>query len=296
MKNTQNVLNHLQKAVSNNERIIKYNHSLSGGKRKNKRRIYLTVRTNKRVLFVKYDPETGSNAFIREYNALTKINSDEFVTPQPIILINKGVVTSEIKGTSLEGIIKRKGLKQSLRLLTDAITRIAVFHKKYSHQLKKKDKKEICEEVTGSKMSIEISPAINRASFGFIHGDLDPFNTFYNAKKSEFILIDWEDFRENGIQELDVLHFVTMLGVIANPELSYRKLFRVIFEKNIENPYLDLLARYCKERTSSLTTVFKLIPVYCDAQNHRLIKAHRETRNFLYSELKKNYYEKQYSV
>lgn len=291
MANTKNILNELKKALSDNEEVIEFNDFLSGGKRKRGHRIYLTVRTNKRGLFVKYDINARPDAFEKEYNALTKIGSNGFLAPQPIKLINKGIVMSEITGVSLEEIVKRNGLKQSLGLLTSAVIYIAIFHKKHTHQLEKNDKEKIYKEVTAKRMPVEIKTAIDQANFGFTHGDFDPFNTFYDVKKSEFGLIDWEDFRENGIQVLDALHFVTMLGVIANPGASYQELYGIIFEKNKKNPYLGLLTKYCEERLVSLTTILELIPFYCDAQNYRLIKAQRDTNAFLYNEFKKLYYE-----
>lgn len=289
MVNAKNILSELKKALSDNEEVIEFNDFLSGGKRKKEYRIYLTVRTNKRGLFVKYDPMARPDTFEKEYNALTRINSNGFLTPQPIKLIDKGIVMSEITGVSLEEIVKRNGLKQSLKLLTDAVMHIALFHKKHTHRLEKGDMEKIYREVTGKRAHIEIKIVIDQASFGFTHGDLDPFNTFYDAKKSEFGLIDWEDFHENGIQELDALHFVTMLGVITNPKVSYQELYRIIFEKHKKNPYLGLLTRYCEERSALLTTILELIPVYCDVQNYRLIKAQRDTKVFLYNEFKKLY-------
>lgn len=291
MVNAKNILSELKKTLSDNEEVIEFNDFLSGGKRKKEYRIYLTVRTNKRGLFIKYDPSARPDTFKKEYNALTKINSNGFLTPQPIKLINKGIVMSEITGVSLEEIVKRNGLKQSLKLLTDAVIHIALFHKKHTHQLEKSGKEKIYREVTGKRAHVEIKIVIDQANLGFTHGDLDPFNTFYDAKKSEFGLIDWEDFRENGIQELDALHFVTMLGVITNPRASYQELYRIIFEKYKKNPYLGLLTKYCEKRSVPPTTILALIPVYCDAQNYRLIKAQRDTKAFFYNEFKKLYYE-----
>lgn len=291
MVNIKNILNELKKALSDEEEIIEFNDFLSGGKRKNEYRIYLTVRTNKRSLFVKYDPNARSDTFVREYNALTKISSNGFFTPQPIKLISKGIVMSAITGMSLEETVKKNGLKPSLRLLTIAVLHIAAFHKKHTYQLEKNGKEKIYREVTGKRAHVKIKTAIDQANFGFTHGDLDPFNTFYDVEKSEFGLIDWEDFRENGIQELDALHFVTMLGIIVNPGVSCRELYGIIFEKHKKNPYMGLLIRYCEERPVLLMTILALIPVYCDTQNYRLIRAQRDTKTFLYNEFKKLYYE-----
>jgi len=89
---------------------------------------------------------------------------------------------------------------------------------------------------------------------------------------------------------------VVMLGVITNPKSPYEKLYEKVFGSYINNPYLKLLDVYCKNSYSSLDIILKFIPMYCDAQNFRLIKADRDTKPFLYNKFREIYYERQKSI
>jgi len=280
-------LNKLKETLLDDEIIVASKRLPSGDKRKEGHRIYLTVHTDKRNLFVKYDPAAASGAFKREYGALMKVSLDEFIVPQPIKLMDNGIVMSEVAGVSIEKTVKKNGLEQSLELLTGAVINIANFHKNHTCRARKKGNEEIYKKITGKKADADAKTAIDQANFGFMHGDLDPFNMLYSAEEKKLGLIDWENFREDGIQELDALHFIIMLGVIANPKISWRELYGIIFKKNKENPYLNLLERYCAKRSVPMRTTLGLIPIYCETQNHRLAEAQRDTKKFLYNDFKK---------
>ena len=109
-------------------------------------------------------------------------------------------------------------------------------------------------------------------------------NTYYASSSVKMIAKrNWEDFREDGIQVLDIIHFVVMLGVIANPKCGHDFLYENVFGEREGNIYLHLLRTYCNETKTSLSKLLEFIPIYCDAQNYRLIKAGRDTTPFLYN-------------
>jgi len=285
------ILDAVRSILIEDERIVTSDHFFSSGKRKARSRVYVIIHTNKRDLFVKYDQIAKSNAFEKEYQSLEKVSSNGFSIPQPIGLINKGIVMSTIKGTSLETIIKHDGLIKSIGVLNNAVIQMTMFHRKYAIQTKKSVVQKLNHSAIDDEIFSLAQIPLNEINLGFIHGDLDPFNTFFDSTSSSFGLIDWEDFSEFGIQELDALHFVAITGVIANPFISHQKLYDVVFGNHEPNPYLKLLQTYCRERPSSLKTILKLVPTYCDIQNDRLKKAKRNTDNFLYNEFKSIYNE-----
>jgi hypothetical protein len=284
------VLDEIKCVFLKNELIVTSDHFFSGGKRKTGSRIYIFIHTNKRDLFVKYDQDGKSDIFTKEYQTLEKVESNIFSIPRPIELINKGMVISVVNGISLEPLICRDGLDKSIRVLNEAMILMASFHRKYASQLSKSANQKLFNSMVKNKISSLAQTPMDEINLGFTHGDFDPFNTFFDSSSSKFGLIDWEDFSEFGIQELDALHFIIMTGVIANHGISNHKLYEIIFGGYKQNPYLKLLQTYCRKRPSSIKTVLKLIPVYCDTQNDRLKKNKRDTSDFLYNEFKKRYY------
>jgi hypothetical protein len=284
-------LNELKITFLIDEVIVKYYNIFLDGKRKKRSRIYLVIKTNKRNIFVKYQPKAKKNIFKKEYKTLVLINLKKISAPRQIELIDKGLVMSVIAGKKLDEMIDKEGLVFNSKLLFECVNFISAFHEDNLRLINSEDKIAIYEKNLGKKISLDNKKIISNAKFGFIHGDLDPFNTFYDHKKSKFILIDWEDFNDCGIQELDMLHFIVMLGIIANPDSSRKDLYNIIFKKSKNNFYLSLLARYCDNRSISMSHMLQLIPVYCDFQNLRLIKAKRDTSIFLYNEFKSLYYE-----
>lgn len=293
MAKSDEILDKVKTILPDDEQILDCNQTNSGGRRNEKPRIYLSLRTSKRSLFVKYSLKERPNIFQREYDALAKQEENGFIIPKPIGLIDRGIVLSFVDGQPIEEIIIQSGLSENLDLLIDAVIAIARFHIKHTYNPREEDVGKIYKEVTKVAMSDKQENLLKHARFGFTHGDLDPFNTFFDSSKRRFSLIDWEDFREVGIQVLDIIHFVVMLGVIANPKCGHDFLYENVFGERKGNIYLHLLRTYCNETKTSFSKLLEFIPIYCDAQNYRLIKAGRDTTPFLYNKFKEIYYEKE---
>lgn len=293
MAKSDEILDKVKTILPDDEQILDCYQTNSGDRRNEKPRIYLSLRTSKRNLFVKYSLKERPNVFQREYDALAKQEENGFIVPKPIGLIDRGIVLSFIDGQPIEERVIQSGLSENLDLLMDAVIAIAGFHIKHVRNLREEDVGKIYKEVTKVAMPDKQENLLKHARFGFTHGDLDPFNTFVDSKKRRFSLIDWEDFREDGIQALDIIHFIVMLGVIANPKCEYNNLYEKIFSRYGENVYLHLLRTYSDETKTSFSKLLEFIPLYCDAQNYRLIKAGRDTTPFLYNKFKEIYYEKE---
>ena len=196
-------------------------------------------------------------------------------------------MTTYIPGTPLNEAVATKSDDRTIKKVVETI---AVFHEKNANESSSRHNLgDIYLKATGKKLTTDTQKFVIDSKVGSYHGDLDPFNILLVNEGSEFALIDWEDYRTDGMQELDILHFISMLSLIENPGISYTELYDVTFS-NTDNQYYELLKIYCKERKISLANVLKFIPVYCDAQNLRLEEAGRDTDNFLYNDFKKKYY------
>lgn len=292
MKDNENeLIAEVKTLFAADEKIIDHNSFPSGGKR-SKKRFYLNIHTNKQDLFVKYAPLEESDVFKKEFDALNLIKQSKFVVPKPIKLIQNGIIMSQVNGSPLESLINKSGLKNNFNLLMKEMFCIASFHK--SNKMHKQiDAVDVINDITGNTDGSKIYGQLGKISLGSTHGDLDPFNTLFNSKSEEFGLIDWEDLCLKSIQGLDALHFTIMLGVIVNPGVSWEELYQRIFNDHTNNLYVELLKIYSQEMETNILDILKLIPIYCDSQNYRLIVAGRSTRNFLYTDFKKTYYEKQ---
>lgn len=296
MAKNNEILDRVKNILPSDEQVLDYHKTTSGERRKETPRLYLSIHTNKRNLFVKYSLKEDTNIFQREYDALVKLEENGFITPKPIGLIDRGIILTFVGGKPIEENIIQSGLSKNLDLLIDAIFQISKFHIKHICNPREEDVDEIYKKITGATISIKQRELIRHTKFGFTHGDLDPFNTFFDPKKRKFGLIDWEDFREDGIQILDVIHFIVMLGVIVNPKCAHDKLYEKIFNKYEGNVYLHLLKVYSQETKTSFSEILRFIPTYCDAQNYRLNKANRDTTPFLYNKFKEIYYEREQDI
>lgn len=300
MATTKSILNHINTDLLNaNKENIKDIYRLSSGvKRNEKPRIYLHIQTSRRDLFVKYSQKEKRKVFESEYGALQEVQRNGgFEVPRPIGLFNNGVLLSRVDGYPLELLLKKQGLNaKNLKILATVLNRIALFHS-LNTQPDQTIAIALYKKISGKKMPTDIEPALKKAHLGFTHGDLDPFNILIRNDNSKFRfgLIDWEDFLKVGIQELDVLHFVIMTGLIIsgdhNSASNNKKLYHLIFDNYKNNPYLRLLSIYCRKRNIAVDNIFRLIPTYCDVQNYRLSKAGRDESKFLYSDFKREYYE-----
>jgi hypothetical protein len=282
----EEVLVNLEPIFLENETVEETKMFFSGDKRKQDPRQYLTVKTSIRELFVKIGSDEKS--LQREFDALKKIGSSSgFLLARPLHLFPWCVITSYISGIPLDQVLVTKNDYQTLKKVVEAI---AVFHEENANRGDiRHDLGDIYLMATGKKLSADTKKIVIDSKIGGYHGDLDPFNVLLVNEVSGFALIDWEDYRSYGMQELDILHFISMLSLIENPEMSYSELYDTIFS-NSGNLYSELLKIYCQERKMSFSSVLKFIPVYCDAQNFRLKRAGRDTDNFLYNDFKKKYY------
>jgi hypothetical protein len=261
------------------EKFSKSSYFLSGEKRKGDSRVYVNIWKDNQNIFIKYTPKSTTEKLQKEFSILKTLEDNKyFRTPRCIGIINNGIVMSFVSGNSLENKLTSEGLLKCKNLLKNIIKQIGLFHKNNR----------------GSKniTDIPISPSLqSHIHIGYTHGDLDPFNLLIDDLEKLPGLIDWEDFNPTGIQELDALHFVIMSGLILNPNINHEMLYNMIFNKKIENPYTNLFNVYCKTTNQSIEIIKKLLPVYCDVQNKRLVDVKRDTTQFLYTTFKKLYYD-----
>ena len=287
--------NDVDKLVNKLEKKLKipvgsWNISYSKGKRKTRKRMYIQIHLDKQSIFGKFPLDIKDKSLVREAILLDRISVKEFLIPKVILKTNEGFFMSAINGLPIELDLKEKGLLKGMRILNEAVAKIARFHKKTNV-----DKTDIGEIKIDSLLN-EQSPSykkeiLSRINTGYTHGDLDPFNMFFDRKTDHFGLIDWEDFKKKGIQELDILHFLIMTAVILYPSDDYKTLYRKIFLKNtlLHRVFLKLIDIYCKIINQDANNIINLLPIYCDMQIQRLLNASRNPNDFLYKTFKNQF-------
>lgn len=287
------ILKDIKTLLDDDEEIGGGSFFLSGEKRKQAPRVYTTVHTDRRDFFVKSATDlAGREGLRREYETLSRLRIKGFQTPRPFELFNWGMVMLKLNGTSLDRKIEKVPISFELRSsLERVILCISLFHLNARGDMPTTTSLEkTYKELTGKDISSETMNLMTQASLGFTHGDLDPFNLLLtDSPDSELALIDWEDFRQDGVQELDIINFIIMLAVVMNPNVSHRDLYDIVFKSG--GLYMDLLQTYCSERGISLSTIQQFVPMYCDTQNYRLTKANRSTEEFLYNVFKECFYD-----
>lgn len=272
----------------------------SRGKRKTNKRMYIRININGRIIFGKFPLSKNDKKVIKEADILEKIFISQFSIPEVILRVDNGFFMSAVGENPIEIILKKQGLSKSIKILEEAVRRIANFHQitKIRHT-SLKEKLNIYSKLTDiSSVDIHQKDLFKKVSMGYTHGDLDPFNMFFDTKTNDYGLIDWEDFSEKGFQELDILHFLIMTAVILYPRGKLVSLYKKIFLKHtfLSKVIMKLLYEYCRLRKKDINVIINLLPVYCDFQIQRLIKASRNPKDFLYQTFKKLFREKYYKI
>lgn len=121
---------------------------------------------------------------------------------------------------------------------------------------------------------------------GYMHGDLSPSNIIVN--KGKVTIVDWEDFKEDGVCELDALHFFVMLGVLwfsGNRKSMGELVKMILYNKKFGSLINKLFSKYCKITGYKKGSVMGLLPLYCKSQIMRLEDNRRDPANFIYPSL-----------
>lgn len=285
----------VDKLISELEKKLKissgsWNISYSKGKRKTRKRMYIQVHLDKQLIFGKFPLDINDKSLVRESTLLNRISVREFSIPKVILTTNEGFFMSVINGLPIELELKKEGLSKGMRILSEAVAKIARFHKETNIDQTDIGKIKI-DSLLNKQSSSYNKEILSRVNIGYAHGDLDPFNMFFDKKTSRFGLIDWEDFRKEGIQELDILHFLIMTAVILYPTDDHRTLYRKIFLKNtlLHRVFLKLINIYCKIVNQDVNNVINLLPIYCDMQIRRLLNSSRNPNDFLYKTFKNQF-------
>lgn len=292
----------LRKKIDINSSSFSWSASYSQGKRETNKRMYIKIKIDDgRIIFGKFPLNKNDKMVKKEANTLQKISITQFSISNVILKTNGGFFMSTIKGNPIEIILQKQGLSKSLKIVERAVVRIANFHQAtVIHDIPFMERLNIYSKLIIGKSlhNLQEGYLFKEVSVGYMHGDLDPFNMFFDKGSNSYGLIDWEDFNERGFQELDILHFLMMVGVILYPRKDFTALYQDIFLKNtfLHNTIMKLLYKYCQIQKKNLEVIINLLPIYCDYQNYRLIKAVRNPNNFLYKTFEELFQEKGYKI
>jgi len=254
----------------------KLDFSVSKGKRKDQKRIYARTRRKNNNLFIKLSLNKNDLFYLREREAY-KSNAVKQFAPRLIRLLSQGNVFTLIEGQMLDALFSKNF---DLYLANQAIEEIAHFHK-YSKKGMVLDK-DISAILTKNRLNS------NKYRVGVMHGDFDPFNIIVSRNRISFI--DWEDYRENGLCEIDFVHFITMLWIIINKhhnltlEDKAKKIVEDVFKLD---KFKVLFGKYSSISHTERNRLLELFPAYCDLSVARLKRNKRDWKGFVYLALKK---------
>jgi len=253
----------------------KLNFSVSKGKRKDQQRIYAKTKRHRKNIFIKWALNKNDEFYLHERNAYLSDTIEKFA-PKLIQPLSQGNVFSLIDGQTLDEIFSKQ---LTIQLAKQAIKKMAHFHN-FSKEVT--IDKEIKLTLRKNNLRSELYHA------GAMHGDLDPFNTILSKK--ELYFIDWEDYRENGLCEIDFVHFIAMLWIITNKNANVTlnsKAKKIIEDVFVLNKFKVLFDEYSSITGTKRSALLRLFPAYCDLSISRLKRNKRQWKNFIYVELKK---------
>lgn len=285
------LLKKLGKKLNANVLLTSVDIYYSAGKRKTNKRFYINAPINGCAIFGKFPADRNDGMVVKEANILKKISTNQFSIPKVVLKVKNGFFMSAVAGAPVEIVLKGRGLSKSIKILEKAVKLIANFHQATEvKSMSIKRKLNIYSELTGrSSIGIKQRGLLEKVSIGYMHGDLDPFNMFFDVKTGNYGLIDWEDFTKEGFQELDVLHFLIMAVVILYPGEGFTSLYEMIFLHGTPTNkiFMKLLSKYCQLRKKNMDTLINLLPIYCDFQIKRLVASKRDPSDFIYPTFKK---------
>ena len=274
----------------------------SKGKRKINQRIYIKVNTDRQIIFGKFPLDKNDKMVDKEINILKKISVTQFFIPKVIFKTDRGFFMSAVKGIPIKMIMQKKGLSKSIEILKRAVALMAYFHQTTKiKDISFRELKNIYSKLTNKCLfehDTQNKNLLKKISVGYMHGDFDPYNMFFDEKNKTYGLIDWENFVEKGFQELDILHFLIMTSRIFYPKEDFASLYKRIFLKNtaLSRATKKILDEYCVIQKNNPDSIIKLLPIYCDVQIYRLVKTGRNPKNFLYENFKNLFQEKGYKI
>jgi len=132
--------------------------------------------------------------------------------------------------------------------------------------------------------------ALGAVRIGPTHGDLGPWNLRHDPATDEIALLDWEDYRDEGIQAVDVLNAVFTSLLVLRPEWRERGfgwLFAEAFERDpdLREFIAAGLRRYADETDQEVRALVRLLPVFCVSMIRRIEAQGRSADGMYYGPL-----------
>jgi hypothetical protein len=129
--------------------------------------------------------------------------------------------------------------------------------------------------------------AVERARIGHAHGDMGPWNIRYNPITRAVRIIDWEDYRPQGLPALDILNFVVTLPLLLYPEHAkerWDRLFDLAFCQSRKYRTLAKasLSAWAARTGSSARDTMALLPAFCAAMVARIEQEGRSSRGMFF--------------
>lgn len=239
-------------------------------------RLYAKVKCEKNMYFVKSALTPGDKFYQKEqvtYRWLTKYHIG--IQPSLIKSFPPTNIFEFVDGKKLSNLVYNKKFRE---ILNTVVIKIANFHSNSNKR----------EKLNYKYAGFIRKNLLNSIHIGNMHGDLSPSNIIIRPNK-EVVIVDWEDFKVNGVCEFDIIHFFVMLGVVwftKNRKITNRKLAKLILSDIAFGKLVySLSEQYCNLTNCDKENLIKLLPLYCKSQIIRLEENGRNSINFIYNSI-----------
>jgi hypothetical protein len=270
-------------------RPVKIEHWRPNSNRKEKVRHFATLISEGRprlVAKLRTDPEDVKVS--RERDVLIKLSSAGGSASQLYRSGgDEGFVMAFVPDEDLPIVFRRSSPRYRLDLVRTLIDTIWEFHRaRLTRQIPLTET--VLDDLLGGwRPCDEACEALIAVPTGAMHGDLGPWNIRVCAESNELSILDWEDFRFEGLPALDVLNALLTLTLLVHPDHSAvngKALYRQTFIERGEMPLLlrEGLSRYAAMAGIEAAACLALTPVYCRGMLKRFEAEGRPTAHLFY--------------
>lgn len=238
------------------------------------------------VAKVSLDPDDGK--VVAEHAILLKLGRGHFSATEALSRVPRGFVMRYVPGMDFADQFRMQadGADRA-RLVDIVVDEIVRFHTATKDARQITPAAQVACSYLGRSVPLDeaVEEGLRRAVVGPAHGDLGPWNIRVDSGSAT--LIDWEDYRREGLPALDILNLAVTLALLVEQERSartYEELFLQTFGTDSEFRALASRAirRWAERTGASARWTMALVPLFCYAMVRRIEAEGRDTAHMFF--------------
>lgn len=262
--------------------------------RQRRRRLFVaSVVAGQRRLVAKLPLDPGDDMVLREWHCLQHLPGTAFRVAEPVAQAERGFVMRYVPDADAPVVLQPGGHDTAAELMTSLMDGMASLHGQASAS--QPEPGDVLEAYLGPQTPIDerVAAALPRAPVGPTHGDLGLWNVRV-AEGRAVGVIDWEDYRTEGLPVLDVLNVVLTMALALVPDYRTHG-FDWLYDQTLgtEGPFTDLvrdgLDRYARAIQHSPADVMALFPLLCQWMLVRIAAQGRPTAHLVFTPFMRRY-------